>query len=428
MQPKVLVVSINAWRDNSGVNTLMDFLQSWNADRVTQIYTRSDLPNTKVCSRFFQISETAVLRSIFRHGVHTGREVQNSPDGGKENNTIQGEQRFYSRFSGKSFFWSFAREFVWLLGKWKTGELKKFVEDVNPDVLFIPIYPTIYMGVIQKYIIKLTGKPYACYLADDNYTYKAIQKTPLKLIHRFFLRRIVRKLVTGCDRLFVIAPKQKEEYDGLFGVNSEILTKSIDPIPPEPLQVHQPIRMLYTGKLIIGRGNTLAMIAKQLEKVNENDLKISMDIYAPDEVSDSLKRRLNTGGCTLHKPVSHDEVIRLQKEADILVFVEGLERKNRSIARLSFSTKLTDYLKSGKCILAVADRNIAPMDYLRREDAAVMAFDEPSVYAALTSLAEKPAMIEQYGEKAYQTGLRNHNREKLEKFFAEEMQQIASRG
>ena len=55
---------------------------------------------------------------------------------------------------------------VWKLGHWKTKALKTFVKNFDPDILFIPIYPAVYMGWIQKYIINLTGKPTVCYLAD----------------------------------------------------------------------------------------------------------------------------------------------------------------------------------------------------------------------------------------------------------------------
>ena len=54
--PKVLVVSTNAWRDNTGINTLIEFFKCWDADKVAQIYTKSALPDTSVCNKFFQIS------------------------------------------------------------------------------------------------------------------------------------------------------------------------------------------------------------------------------------------------------------------------------------------------------------------------------------------------------------------------------------
>ena len=143
------------------------------------------------------------------------------------------------------------REVVWKLGKWHTKELDEFIEKFDADVLYTPVYPTIYMGRIQKYIIKKTGKPVVSYLADDNYTYKSVGKNPLSLLHRFFLRKYVRFIVEHSSKLMVIAPKQKEEYDRIFGTDSVVMTKGIDFEPFVPYKPNKPIKMVYTGKLII---------------------------------------------------------------------------------------------------------------------------------------------------------------------------------
>ena len=61
--PKVLVVSTNAWRDNTGINTLIEFFKCWNTDSIAQIYTKSIFPKTTVCNKFFSISEHPPMES-----------------------------------------------------------------------------------------------------------------------------------------------------------------------------------------------------------------------------------------------------------------------------------------------------------------------------------------------------------------------------
>ena len=63
--PKILSVSLSTWRSDSGIHTQTDLFKFWQPDKVAQIYTKSDLPNTPVCNRFFQISENAVIKSVF---------------------------------------------------------------------------------------------------------------------------------------------------------------------------------------------------------------------------------------------------------------------------------------------------------------------------------------------------------------------------
>lgn len=64
--PKVLIVGINAWREDGTAHTLMDIFRCWNPDKLALVYSRADMPDTTVCNHYFQISETQVMRSVLR--------------------------------------------------------------------------------------------------------------------------------------------------------------------------------------------------------------------------------------------------------------------------------------------------------------------------------------------------------------------------
>ena len=215
----------------------------------------------------------------------------------------------------------------------------------------------------------------------------------------------------------VIAPKQKEEYDRLFNTNSVILTKGIDfsVIPYEEKPLNKPIKMVYTGKLIIGRWLSLAKIAEALGDINKDETKVELDIYTTDTLTEEQKTKLNRNGCSVKGALTLDEVQAVQKQADILVFVESLEKEFRYTARLSFSTKITDYLKSGKCIFAVGDKDIAPIDYFNRYDSAVTATSYDEIGEKLKELISNENRIIEYSKKAYDCGKTHHNAELMSK-------------
>lgn len=415
--PKVLVVSTNAWRDNTGINTLINFFKDWEKDKLAQIYTKTLLPKTSICDTFFRISENAVIKSLLKRSIKTGAVVQNETEITKQNSeAAKSEAKLYSHAGKKaSLFLSICRELVWTFAKWKTKELDQFIDNYNPDVLFIPIYPTIYVSRLQKYVIKRTQKPVVSYLADDNYTYKSISKNPFSLMHRFVLKKYVKYIIQNSAKLMVIAPKQKEECDAIFGTDSEIMTKGIDfsEISFEEKPLNNPIKMVYTGKLIIGRWLSLAKIAEALEEINKNGIKAELDIYTTDTLTEEQKRLLNRGACQVKGALSLEEVGAVQREADILVFVESLEKKYKYTARLSFSTKITDYLKSGKCIFAIGDKDIAPIDYFDRYDSAVTASSYEEIQQKLMWLIENPQKIKEYSKKGYECGVEHHSKDKM---------------
>ena len=133
--PKVLSISLSTWREDSGIHTQTDLFKYYSPDRVAQIYTKSDLPNTSVCNSFFRISENEVIKSIFKR-CPVGCRVEN---GGvmdeKTQRAVNTEQALYARaHKKKSWFMTLLREAVWWFGKWKTKALDEFINEEAPDV------------------------------------------------------------------------------------------------------------------------------------------------------------------------------------------------------------------------------------------------------------------------------------------------------
>ena len=417
--PKVLVVGINPWIDNTGINTLINFFDGWDKAKISHVYTRDGLPDTHICDSFFRISEPMVLKSVLKRNIKTGEVVCNTPGAAKSEKSA-----IYTKKN--SSLKQLCRELVWWLGKWRTKELDNFLEQANTDVLFFPVYSNVYMCRLQNYIAKKTGKPIILYSSDDNYSYKCIEKTPFSLIHRFWLRRQEKKLFKRADRVMVISPKQKEEYDRLFDIDSVILTKGVDfsLYPFVAKEIGEPIKMVYTGKLIIGRWKSLAAIAEVLGDINKDSRKLELDIYTTDVLTEEQDKLLNRNGALVKGALTLSEVQAVQKDADILVFVESLEKKYRSAARLSFSTKITDYLKSGKCIFAIGGDDIAPIDYFKRYDSAVTATSYDEIAEKLRGIMSNPGLISEYAKKAYDCGKKNHEKIKTDEILRSTIKEV----
>ena len=216
-----------------------------------------------------------------------------------------------------------------------------------------------------------------------------------------------------------------------FGTDSLILTKSIDftsrPYTPQPL--NKPLQFVYTGSLIIGRDKTMALIADAINEINieYGEVKAELNIYSKDEPVDEVMSRLNNGASHHRGFIQRSEVDRVQSEADVVVFAESLVGKSANIAKLSFSTKITDYLANGKCVFAVGKDYIAPIDYFIRNDSAIVSTDESQIKKNLKMLIENSALIEEYSRKAYDCAVRNHEKSMVDKRFIESMVKVSGK-
>ena len=161
-----------------------------------------------------------------------------------------------------------------------------------------------------------------------------------------------------------------------------------------------------------------------IDNINTENKKVLLDIYTTNTIDEEiLVSMTKKGNVKFNKPVSYDMVSRIIEEHDVVVYVESLNKKYEHIARLSFSTKITDYLASGKCILAIGPGDIAPIEYLRNEDAAIIANNCNDLTKILTS-DNLNRLIEEYSRKGYECGLKNHNKNDLDNMVLETLMNI----
>lgn len=425
--PKVLIIDVNAWREDAPSNTLLEIFRCWDSKKLALIYTSSAYPSTQVCSRFFQIGETQVLKSVFKPWMQVGREIESSDISSDKNTETEKALRSRAHHSFSKLI-RLARECVWRMGHWRTKALCDFVKDFNPDVVFVPIFPYAYMGRIQKYVLKQLDVPYISYLADDNYSYDACQ-TLLDFIHRFWTRQYVGPLARGCKEMFVIVDKEKVDTDNRFGTDSVILTKSIDfnnkcYVPKTP---NNPLRFVYTGSLLIGRDASLSLVADSINRINNEKGVVFAElfIYSQTMPNSEMMSHLNCGASHFCGSIPHQEVEQKLQEADVVVFAEALSGKQANIAKLSFSTKITDYLSNGKCIFAIGKEDIAPIDYFKRNDSAIIANTEEEIGTKVRYLIDNPSLVLEYGKKGYECAYRNHEKSMMTQRFIETMLKAA---
>lgn len=421
--PKVLVIDVNAWRNDTGTNTLREIFSCWNPAKLAVVYTSSQLPDSDVCNHYFQISENQIIRSLYHPALSVGRMVEKTFFNNDADATVE-KERYAKAHKNHSKWMRLAREVVWKLGHWKTKALRNFVFDFDPDIIFVPIFPYAYMGRIQEYIIRLTGKPTVCYLADDNYSYDACQDF-YDYICRFWARQFVGPLARQSKKMFVIVDMEKEDTDNRFGTDSVILTKGIDfsNRPYVERNVNKPLRFVYTGGLIIGRDKTLALVADAINKINDlaGNILAELFIYSQHQPSDEIKAHINIGASHYCGSVPYQEIRGIHEQADVVVFAEGLDGKEANIAKLSFSTKITDYLASGKCVLAIGKENIAPLDYFKRNDSAIVAHNAEEIGLQVCRILSSPKLVLDYSYKAYDCAVRNHEQAMMNQRFIETM-------
>lgn len=425
--PKILIFTVSSWNSRIGSNTWATLVEGYPAENLANICIREEYPDSNVCSRYFVISENKVLKSVFRRHITTGYEVDKTDNAEMNmNSDLQKHNARYKKMSVKrKTYMLLARELVWKFGKWHTEDLDAFLDDFKPDIILHSMEGYIHLNRIIEYAIARTQAKAVGYIWDDNFTYLQSKKLGDQF-YRFIQRKSLKKLAQKTDAFFAITKKTKKEADAFFNINSVLLTKPLL-FAPECCQtlVEYPIRMIYTGKLIIGREDTISQIAQAINEVNNSSVpKILLDIYTNTQLGENTKAKINNAWCQIHPAVPQKEVYELQKQANILLFVEAIKGPKAKIARLSFSTKITDYLSTGKCIFAVGHKDTAPMEYFEENSSAITAYDEESIKSVVEHITEHPEVISETAKRGSEVAVKIHNPEMIRKRFWSVLQEV----
>ena len=423
--PKILVFTVNAWNSLVGDNTWSTLLIQHKSEDIANIYIRDEIPDNDICSRYFCISENRVIKSILKRKIKTGQVVVAQPlSEVEQNEDLQEHNKRYAKMKKKrKYSMLLAREFLWKLGKWKTKELDDFLDEFKPDIILHGMDGYIHMNRLVRYAQKRTRAKAIGYIWDDNFTYNQSKKIGYK-IYRYFQRKSLKKLVKKTDAFFAITPKTKQEADEFFHIDCTLLSKPLNAVPVAHNYetLCKPLKMLYTGNLLIGRDKTLAKISLALKEMNKDASKIVLEIYTQTVLPEEYLQETQHEFCKIHPPISQTEVLQLQKDVDVLLFLEDLSNENL-MARLSFSTKITDYFSAGKCIFAVGNPGLAPMQYFKDTNSAVLVEDVQNIESGLQKLLSRENLVA-YAKNATECGLKNHNAECIRQTFDDVLNRV----
>ena len=420
---RILFVSASPIKKELSIgNTFLNLFENVDDVELASICTRGGAPDPKI-SKCFCITERMLINNILKK-TPVGKEIDSNKDSvsdNSQNKTVDIAKKYRFTF----FFW--LQDLIWKLGRWKSPELDKFIQEYNPDIIFSVFSNSVYLNNLISYVKKVSGKKLVVYAWDNNYSLKQFYLSPLRWIKHFIDRRSMRRVAKETDLFYVISNVQKVDYSRAFKIECKLLTKSAD-FSGEPSikgSYNKPAQLVYTGNIGLNRWKSLAHIANVLEKINSDGIKAQLKIYTGNTVTKEMSYALNKGESSLIMGnVASDKVNEIQQNADMLVHVEALDLRNKLTVRQSFSTKIVDYLATARPILAFGPKDVASIDHFVKNDCAIVADSEDELLAKLTDIINNETKLNEIAAKAYECGSKFHNKCDIDTMIKSDMIQL----
>ncbi len=370
--PRVLIVSIDPLSETSNNGkTFASFFHGYPSHKLGQLYFHRTLPRSEACNNYYRISDEDALRLVARKTPHLG---------GRVNRETKAD-RFLSPKINSALASSAAVRVIRaaVLQKILAAEndsLSGWLRELRPEVIFFcggdatQLYPLV-LNIAQRFDSRI-----AFYITDD-YILPVIAGGPFAWLRRRLVRRRVLEVCELSSLVLTIGDKMRGVYAEQFGVQSKsIMNLSSDEASLHPRRIRHPkdpLWLSYAGGLHLNRWKVLAKIGASLDRLASEGIVGELHIYSATELDTKMLRSLQKcRSIRLEGRAGRLELLDVYARSDILVHVESFAPRDRVSTRLSVSTKIPEYLASGRTILAVGPGDVASMEYLCSINAALV--------------------------------------------------------
>ena len=416
---KTLIISHNPIStDNNMGKTLLSLFDTFDEKDLCQLYIYPILPNIKKCGSYFQITDKMVLESILKFNS-CGLEVKVDTETAQSFDKSEFEEKAFTNKKNKRELKLILRSLIWKMGFWYNKSLKNWIEREKPDVIFATggvssfFYPFV-MKIARKHNL-----PIVAYVCDDFFFCKTKKDIISKIYYRNLKKNIHSMMHKSCSIISICEPLS-QKYNKFFNVKTDTIYTGVSIGNKENEDSMNAVNISYFGNLFIGRNTSLAEVGTALDAINkEQKTNFKLNIYTntKDEGIKTVFEGIDS--ISVQGFVSSEKVIDLMNDSVLLLHVEGFEEDQIERVRYSISTKIPESLNSGVCLFAYGPSEDASIDYLHKNDCAIVSKNKSelkkSLEIALFDAEKRKACI----RKAKDVARNNHDKETQSKKLKE---------
>jgi hypothetical protein len=367
--PKVLFIDGNCFSHYSNVGILKSNLfSSWSNKNLCQIVTSGEIRGDCTIPTL-SLNYVSFFSLIFKN-VST---VSNN------NWKIKYSMVNYSSFYIFSLFRTIRSHFLRSFVSLNSNTLESFLKENNPDIIVTFGYTLPELNLAYR-ISKKYKIPLIMYFTDDyiNSTYK--NDFFLNILFQSYFNKLFLKSIKFSKIRITVSDKMNHEYKkrykfDFFCFSDGINLKNFSHLVKYNRKFDK-IYFSYYGGFTPDRISTFLLFAKSIYEFNlAKGFKIFfLKIYTfPSDKIKYISFFESYQEIIFKDFIEFKFISDFQKKSDILLHVESFDKKiSVSMTKFSISTKIFQYVASGRPIFSLAPSNLASIEFLRFHDLSII--------------------------------------------------------
>lgn len=401
--PRVLIVNAQSiYKKNATGITLQSIWSEWDADCLLEIYSDPmvmDESNHKFKS--YCISPNNVIR------LARGRVAQSINSNIKATNT---QQRSNNKI--KSYLRQFAVcELDSLAVKLDESTIEA-IRVFQPQAIYTLGASVSILRLVNKLSVQL-NIPVIMHFMDNWAEHIQWEDNPLLSLYKSSLKKKMLACIKRCKLVVTISSSMAEAYHEKFQKETLVLMNTVDISRFKGLTSKDTgvIHFVYAGGLHLDRWKALREIALSIQQTNGKGI---LDIFTSKDNIELYRSGFETLPVAFYEAVPHERIDEVYQKADVLVHTEIESENLKGFFKYSISTKIPEYLATGKPILFYGPRDMKLFEYLLQNQVALTAGTKEELYECVKRLMSEENFTEMC-ENAQCLAEKNHCASKNQK-------------
>lgn len=399
---KILIISHNSFsKTHNNGKTLESFLSSFEKENLAQLFfSQNEIPDTDFCQNYYQITDLTVLNSVLK--LHSTHRLFNIAKNYSENLVL-------------------FRDMLWKTRAWDTKELRNWCQEFNPNAIFYVGGNLGFSHIIARHISKMLNKPLITYFTDD-YLISPKKRNLLDIIQRWRMQRFYKRTVEQSSLLFTIGELMSTEYTKYFGKDFFPIMNSVPVKPYVPYTPNEQINISYFGGLHLDRWKMIVKLGQILKNTN-----VIINVYAINPPTDEIASHFKRSRILYKGGVSGNELQEAMLKSDILLHVESDDNYYKSLTKLSVSTKIPEYIMSGRLVVGYGPKEVASMRILSDNNIGIVissSLTDKELKSELLSIINNSELRKETGLRGYRFAIENFNNSDIVNRFTQKIEQV----
>ncbi|MDN7241709.1 hypothetical protein QWY14_07880 [Planococcus sp. N028] len=408
--PKILIINGGPIGEFSGTGvTLKNLFEHWPADKLLQIcYCDSDTEVVEGSPSFEIFPKSTVLFDYFFRKFLTKikKNQYSSVSVPMHNLEYRGNEKKIHKF---------VRAILDLSPVFLQSETLKAIERFKPDVIYSNLSTVRLIKTVKFISKKYNIKPVIHFMDDWPTTLYASNKYTIWAHYK--MNRKLLDLLSLSEYSITISNLMAVEYKKRYKID---FTPIANPIVSEirnSTKINEEGKKIlaYCGGLHLGRWENLKIIGEEFDKINNFFPDWEIQLYTSKKDWDVFKDNFSgIQSIVWKKELMPSEVLAVLRGSELLIHVESFNSKIIEFTKYSFSTKIPQYMSSGKSIFTFGPKNLASTQYIENQKVGLLASNRKEIKEKLITLLNDPLYRKELGNNGLTKAKKEFSKNHLE--------------